>query len=513
MPDPFLYDIMFYGVLFRKHAERNELPDWPAPCTRSVPRDVRVQRLPDDFAEAGGSAIVRKLAGRQVVWPILIDVRRTFDLFAEKWRDSKVHSPPQSRCVLTCCYNMTVPAIGQVLINMYQVSVYVPSAVCGITTPARAPEKKIAEDFESKQPGLAGRRGTTMSGSEEDRVATLADCCTQPSSSSSSPEDHVTMTTSPPTPGTPTQAASSPILIPVQRFRSSRGSDSGVSVGSFSPRHCHVCNSPRAYSPTVFVFPSPSARCRAYSPSRTQGTQTPSPLCQVFTEALQISEQGATGGGEVCRRTRNIRRVQSGVKSSPVQDRVRSQVFPVFKVLFVPPDLREDIVKLGLFRNLINVQVHWRLLMPTSEFTESLGSVAFRTRYHSESDTAASPTGPPSQDQMASDPLPDLLQFRARSRSEPVRVSPEELVARELRRISDEFDSLVFSPTQRRPNGNDRPASFGGRDLQEREQGQDWWSYMMAVFRSKSADNVVRPDQPPKREDDRDRGNDGSTPA
>jgi len=49
---------------------------------------------------------------------------------------------------------------------------------------------------------------------------------------------------------------------------------------------------------------------------------------------------------------------------------------------------------------------------------------------------------------MASDPLPDLLQFRARSRSEPVRVSPEELVARELRRISDEFDSLVFSPTQ-----------------------------------------------------------------
>ncbi|XP_035679068.1 uncharacterized protein LOC118417579 isoform X1 [Branchiostoma floridae] len=293
--------------------------------------------------------------------------------------------------------------------------------------------------------------GTTMSGSEEDRVATLADCCTQPSSSSSSPEDHVTMTTSPPTPGTPTQAASSPILIPVQRFRSSRGSDSGVSVGSFSPRHCHVCNSPRAYSPTVFVFPSPSARCRAYSPSRTQGTQTPSPLCQVFTEALQISEEGATGGGEVCRRTRNIRRVQS--------------------------------------------------------------SVAFRTRYHSESDTAASPTGPPSQDQMASDPLPDLLQFRARSRSEPVRVSPEELVARELRRISDEFDSLVFSPTQRRPNGNDRPASFGGRDLQEREQGQDWWSYMMAVFRSKSADNVVRPDQPPKREDDRDRGNDGSTPA
>ncbi|XP_078675108.1 uncharacterized protein LOC144913003 isoform X1 [Branchiostoma floridae x Branchiostoma belcheri] len=294
-------------------------------------------------------------------------------------------------------------------------------------------------------------RGTTMSGSEEDRLAALADCCTQ-SSSSSSPEDQVTMTTSPATPGTPTQATSSPILIPVQRFRSSQGSDSGVSVGSFSPRHCHVCNSPRAYSPTVFVFPSPSARCRAYSPSRTQGTQTPSPLCQVFTEAMQISqvsEEGAVGGGEVRRRTRNMRRVQS--------------------------------------------------------------SVVFRTRYHSESDSV-SPTSQPSEDQMASsDPLPDLLQFRARSRSEPVRVSPEELVARELRRISDEFDSLMFGPSQRRSNGNDRPASFGGQDLQQREQGQDWWSYVLAVFRSKSADNVVRPQQ--KRGDDRDHGNDGSAPA
>ncbi|XP_066282911.1 uncharacterized protein [Branchiostoma lanceolatum] len=311
--------------------------------------------------------------------------------------------------------------------------------------------------------------GTRMSGSEEDRLATPADCCTQPSSSSSSPEDHVTMTTSPPTPGTPTQATSSPILIPVERLRSSRGgSDSGVSVGSFSPRHCHICNSPRAYSPTVFpgpraysptvpysptmfVFPpSPStARCRGYSPSRTQGTQTPSPLCQV---ALQITEEGATGGGEVCRRPRNMRRVQS--------------------------------------------------------------SVVFRTRYHSESDSPG-PTSPASagDDQMASDPLPDLLQFRARSRSEPVRVSPEELVARELRRISDEFDSLMFGPAQRRSNGSDRPASFGGRDLQEREQGQDWWSYVMAVFRSKSADNVVPPRH--KRGDDADRGDDddGSTTA